>query len=83
MATQVEEQKKEVLGGIGVVDAVERLIKGLGNPLRINRALYESLLIRAEELENNDSSDNSFKKTVKLIEEDIHRTFSNLPHFKV
>lgn len=58
-------------------------MKGLGNPLRINRALYESLVVRAEELENNEKCDNSFKKIVKLIEEDIHRTFSNLPHFKV
>jgi hypothetical protein len=78
-----EEEEKEVVVGGEVGDTVERVVRAIGNPMRINRAMYEGLVERAEEMENNEKVDNSFKKIVKLIEEDIHRTFSNLPHFKV
>ena len=78
-----EEEEKEVVVGGEVVDTVERVVRVIGNPMRINRAMYEGLVERAEEMEKNEKVDNSFKKIVKLIEEDIHRTFSNLPHFKV
>jgi hypothetical protein len=78
-----EEEEKEVVVGGEVGDTVERVVRVIGNPMRINRAMYEGLVERAEEMENNEKVDNSFKKIVKLIEEDIHRTFSNLPHFKV
>ena len=57
----------------------------IGNDLRITEKLYNILLERAQHQmkhlnELNDGG--AFKKNLKVIEEDLHRTFGELGHFR-
>jgi len=58
----------------------------IGNELRVTEKLYELLLERAgyhlqqESMEQIESG--AFKKNLKVIEEDLHRTFGELGHFR-
>ena len=54
----------------------------LGNDLRINPALYEALLVRVRTSEDNILKDEEFRKNAKVIEEDLHRTFTDLGYFR-
>ena len=59
----------------------------IGNELRVNHKLYELLLERAQFVMSNisqlDALDTgSFRKNLKVIEEDLHRTFGELGHFR-
>jgi len=54
----------------------------IGNELRVNEQLYEALLVRVRLAEANIQNDVSFKKNIKVVEEDLHRTFVDLGHFR-
>jgi hypothetical protein len=54
----------------------------IGNGLRINSKLYASLLVRVSYAETNIDEDDQFKKNIKVIEVDLHRTFSDLGQFR-
>ena len=54
----------------------------IGNQLRISEYLYESLLVKFRIAENNLDDDPAFKKNLKVIEVDLHRTFTDLAHFR-
>jgi len=54
----------------------------IGNQLRISETLYESLLVRFKFAEKNPDSDPAFRKNIKVIEVDLHRTFTDLSHFR-
>jgi hypothetical protein len=54
----------------------------VSNDLRITNKLYDSLLERAKISEQNAERDPFFRKNLKVIEEDLHRTFGELGHFR-
>lgn len=54
----------------------------IGNQLRISEFLYESLLVKFRITEKNLDDDPAFKKNLKVIEVDLHRTFTDLAHFR-
>lgn len=54
----------------------------IGNELRITEQLFKLLLERAELSEINADKDPVFRKNLKVIEEDLHRTFGELGHFR-
>ena len=58
----------------------------IGNELRITDRLYELLLERARQQHLLSPSDQieggAYKKNLKVIEEDLHRTFGELGHFR-
>jgi len=54
----------------------------IGNHIRCSPILYESLLVRVRVAEENMDKDLQFKKNIKVIEEDLHRTFSDLGIFR-
>lgn len=55
----------------------------IGNEQRVNMPLYTALLTRVRLAENNIQHDQAFKQNVKVIEEDLGRTFTELGYFKV
>lgn len=54
----------------------------IGNELRITDNLYGTLLERVRLCEDNIEKDIAFKKNIKVVEEDLHRTFVDLGHFR-
>ena len=54
----------------------------IGNDLKVNEQLYEALLVRVRLAEDNIQNDIAFKKNIKVVEEDLHRTFVDLGHFR-
>jgi hypothetical protein len=54
----------------------------IGNELRITENLYGVLLERVRLCEANIEKDIAFKKNIKVVEEDLHRTFVDLGHFR-
>ena len=54
----------------------------LGNELRISDKLYDALLARVRLCEENLESEVQFRKNIKVIESDLHRTYSHLGHFR-
>ena len=54
----------------------------IGNDLRANEQLYDALLVRVRLAEDNIQNDIAFKKNIKVVEEDLHRTFVDLGHFR-
>ena len=54
----------------------------IGNDLRVNQQLYDALLVRVRLAEENIQNDIAFKKNIKVVEEDLHRTFVDLGHFR-
>jgi len=54
----------------------------IGNELRITDNLYGILLERVRLCEDNIEKDIAFKKNIKVVEEDLHRTFVDLGHFR-
>ena len=54
----------------------------IGNDLRINETLYKALLTRAQLCEQNIENDIPFRKNIKVIEEDLHRTYTDLGYFR-
>ena len=54
----------------------------LGNALRINQSLYDALLARVRTSEANIENDIDFRKNIKVIEEDLHRTYTDLGYFR-
>jgi hypothetical protein len=54
----------------------------IGNDLRINETLYSALLTRVRLCQENIQNDIAFKKNIKVIEEDLHRTYTDLGYFK-
>jgi len=54
----------------------------IGNHLRITVSLYEALLARVRLAEANIKNDIDFKKNIKVVEEDLHRTYTDLGYFR-
>ena len=54
----------------------------IGNELRVNMQLYNALLVRVRLAEDNIQHDQGFKQNIKVIEEDLHRTYNDLGYFK-
>jgi hypothetical protein len=54
----------------------------IGNQLRVSPVLYESLLVKFRLAEKNPDDDPAFKKNIKVVEVDLHRTFTDLAHFR-
>ena len=54
----------------------------IGNDLRITSSLYDALLKRARTSEENIENDIEFRKNIKVIEEDLHRTYTDLGYFR-
>ena len=54
----------------------------IGNDLRITTNLYDALLKRARTSEENIENDLEFRKNIKVIEEDLHRTYTDLGYFR-
>ena len=54
----------------------------IGNDMRVNETLYEALLVRVRLAEDNIQNEIAFKKNIKVVEEDLHRTFVDLGHFR-
>lgn len=55
----------------------------IGNELRITNKLYDLLIEKANISEENADKDPVFRKNLKVIKEDLHRTFGELGHFKI
>lgn len=53
-----------------------------GNTLRITPQLYKLNIERGKLIEANLDKEVQFRKTLKIIEEDLHRTFGELGHFR-
>lgn len=54
----------------------------LGNEVRISDKLYDALLERVRLCEENLESEVQFKKNIKVIENDLHRTYADLGLFR-
>ena len=54
----------------------------IGNDLRINKPLYNALLTKVRLSEENIENDLAFRKNIKVIEEDLHRTYTDLGYFR-
>jgi hypothetical protein len=54
----------------------------VGNNLKINYKLYEMFLERVKICQENDNKDVTFRKNLKVIEEDLHRTYSEMSVFR-
>mmetsp|Transcript_18812 Transcript_18812/g.17957 ORF Transcript_18812/g.17957 Transcript_18812/m.17957 type:complete len:108 (+) Transcript_18812:606-929(+) len=52
------------------------------NEIRITEKLYDTLIQRAKLSEQNAEKDVFFRKNLKVIEEDLHRTYGELGHFR-
>jgi hypothetical protein len=52
------------------------------NKLKITDKLYKVLLDRAKICTENSEKDTSFRKNLKVIEEDLHRTYSEMAVFR-
>jgi TBC1 domain family member 14 len=52
------------------------------NKLKITEKLYKVLLDRAKICTENSEKDTSFRKNLKVIEEDLHRTYSEMAIFR-
>ena len=74
--------KKDLKRGIPAEVRGEVWSQFIGNTLRITPNLYESLLNRVRIAEANIDNDLPFKKNIDVIEKDLHRTFSDLGHFR-
>ena len=54
----------------------------IGNEQRVNLNLYKALLVRVRLAEGNIQHDQGFKNNLKVIEEDLMRTFTELKYFR-
>lgn len=54
----------------------------IGNELKITQKLYDILLEKGKQSALNTDKDPVFRKNLKVIEEDLHRTFGELGHFR-
>mmetsp|Transcript_24209 Transcript_24209/g.37280 ORF Transcript_24209/g.37280 Transcript_24209/m.37280 type:complete len:99 (+) Transcript_24209:956-1252(+) len=52
------------------------------NHLRVTPKMYEIFLARTKLSTDNLESDTSFRKSLKVIEEDLHRTFPDMSLFR-
>ena len=60
----------------------ETWLLAIGNKIRSSPELYDLLLVRVKGAERNYDKNLAFRKNVKVIEEDLHRTFSDLGQFR-
>ena len=74
--------KEDIKKGIPAEIRTEAWSILIGNELRVSPTLYESLLVRVRVAEENIEKDIQFKKHIKVIEADLHRTFSELGQFR-
>lgn len=83
--TKIQTQKKfQELLGKGIPTELRGVIwqELIGNPLKITESLFKLLVQRAEITEKNIDKDPLYRKNLKVIEEDLHRTFGELGHFR-
>lgn len=52
------------------------------NNLKITEKLYQVLLSKVKLCEENADKDTQFRKNLKVIEEDLHRTYSEMKVFR-
>ena len=74
--------KEDIKKGIPAEIRTEAWAILIGNELRVSPSLYESLLVRVRVAEENIEKDIQFKKHIKVIEADLHRTYSELGQFR-
>ena len=85
---QIKELKKKPKFKDGLKRGVPVQIRGevwsllIGNLLRITPLLYESLLARVRTYDKNHDEFPQFKKNIKIIDADLHRTFTDLAYFR-
>lgn len=74
--------KEDLKNGIPIEIRGEVWCNLVGNALRISPSLYETLLVKFRIADQNCELDLAFKKNIKVIEVDLHRTFTDLSHFR-
>jgi len=74
--------KESLKKGVPVEVRGEVWERFIGNHLRITVSLYEALLARVRLAEANIKNDIDFKKNIKVVEEDLHRTYTDLGYFR-
>ena len=74
--------KEAIKKGVPVEVRGEAWEQFIGNELRVNTQLYDALLVRVRLAEDNIQNDIGFKKNIKVVEEDLHRTFTDIGHFR-
>ncbi len=74
--------KEDLKRGIPIEIRGEVWCNLVGNALRISPSLYETLLVKFRIADKNCELDLAFKKNIKVIEVDLHRTFTDLSHFR-
>lgn len=74
--------KEDLKRGIPIEIRGEVWIAMIGNHLRVSPILYESLLAKVKLAEKNPDNDPTFKKNMKIVDVDLHRTFTDLAHFR-
>ena len=69
---------------LGVPTELRKVVWSLfvPNHLKINEKLYEHFIERAKMCQENIDKDTQFRKHVKVIEEDLHRTYSEMSVFR-